>query len=347
MGGWKASGLGSRHGPDGIRKYAKRQSLMITPGYAPPRELHMFPYSAEVTRQVGDAISAARDQRGVHGRAAAHPARLLRHADPVAAAAERATEGRRAGDPTGSGRGPPRTSGVPEAIEVALLQSGPRGAARRPRLAARLARPSRGWSPEAPQEAREQLIHALRRLGPRGARRDPHAARADAVAVLRAPRPRHGPKSELGRDRLSGAAAPAPRRAEAARRSPPEAGAEAMTIEADVCVVGSGAGGGVIAGTLAEAGKQVCVLELGRLLQRGRLQPAGGLGLPEPLPARRADPDGRGPGLDAGRLVARRRHGDQLAELPADVPLGARAVGARARARGPRRRPTTTAASTR
>ena len=46
MGGWKASGLGSRHGPDGIRKYAKRQSLMITPGYAPSREAHMFPYSA-------------------------------------------------------------------------------------------------------------------------------------------------------------------------------------------------------------------------------------------------------------------------------------------------------------
>ena len=35
MGGWKASGLGSRHGPDGIRKYTKRQSLMVTPGYAP------------------------------------------------------------------------------------------------------------------------------------------------------------------------------------------------------------------------------------------------------------------------------------------------------------------------
>ena len=51
MGGWKASGLGSRHGPDGIRKYTKRQSLMITPGYAPSRDLHMFPYSAQVTRR--------------------------------------------------------------------------------------------------------------------------------------------------------------------------------------------------------------------------------------------------------------------------------------------------------
>ena len=38
---------------------------------------------------------------------------------------------------------------------------------------------------------------------------------------------------------------------------------DVMTIEADVCVVGSGAGGGVIAGTLAEAGKQVCVVEMG------------------------------------------------------------------------------------
>ena len=57
MGGWKASGLGTRHGPGGIRKYTKTQSLLLTPGYAPSRELHMFPYSAAVTQQVGDSIS--------------------------------------------------------------------------------------------------------------------------------------------------------------------------------------------------------------------------------------------------------------------------------------------------
>jgi acyl-CoA reductase-like NAD-dependent aldehyde dehydrogenase len=52
MGGWKASGLGSRHGADGIRKYARRQSLLVT-RLAPKRELHMFPYRARTTGLVG------------------------------------------------------------------------------------------------------------------------------------------------------------------------------------------------------------------------------------------------------------------------------------------------------
>ncbi|MFN2615853.1 MAG: aldehyde dehydrogenase family protein [Thermoleophilaceae bacterium] len=49
MGGWKASGLGSRHGPGGIRKYTQQQTLMIT-RLAPKKELHMFPYRAGKTK---------------------------------------------------------------------------------------------------------------------------------------------------------------------------------------------------------------------------------------------------------------------------------------------------------
>src|SRR5438270_4282001 len=48
MGGWKASGLGTRHGAAGIRKYTKTQSLLITKR-APKRDLHMFPYNRRRT----------------------------------------------------------------------------------------------------------------------------------------------------------------------------------------------------------------------------------------------------------------------------------------------------------
>jgi acyl-CoA reductase-like NAD-dependent aldehyde dehydrogenase len=42
MGGWKTSGIGTRHGVGGIRKYCRSQSLLVT-GLAPKRELFMFP----------------------------------------------------------------------------------------------------------------------------------------------------------------------------------------------------------------------------------------------------------------------------------------------------------------
>jgi hypothetical protein len=48
MGGWKESGLGSRHGADGIRKYTKKQALLIT-RLAPKKDLHMLPYRARTT----------------------------------------------------------------------------------------------------------------------------------------------------------------------------------------------------------------------------------------------------------------------------------------------------------
>jgi acyl-CoA reductase-like NAD-dependent aldehyde dehydrogenase len=48
MGGWKASGLGSRHGADGIRKYTKKQTLLVTK-LAPKKDLHMLPYKRRTT----------------------------------------------------------------------------------------------------------------------------------------------------------------------------------------------------------------------------------------------------------------------------------------------------------
>jgi acyl-CoA reductase-like NAD-dependent aldehyde dehydrogenase len=48
MGGWKTSGLGTRHGSGGIRKYTKVQSLLVT-RRALKREPFMFPYRASRT----------------------------------------------------------------------------------------------------------------------------------------------------------------------------------------------------------------------------------------------------------------------------------------------------------
>jgi acyl-CoA reductase-like NAD-dependent aldehyde dehydrogenase len=51
MGGWKSSGLGTRHGADGIRKYTKKQTIVVT-RLAPKRDLHMLPYSAKRTKLI-------------------------------------------------------------------------------------------------------------------------------------------------------------------------------------------------------------------------------------------------------------------------------------------------------
>ena len=61
MGGWKSSGLGSRHGADGIRKYTKKQALVVT-RFAPKKDLHMLPYSSKRTKLIG------RMMRLVYGR---------------------------------------------------------------------------------------------------------------------------------------------------------------------------------------------------------------------------------------------------------------------------------------
>ena len=57
MGGWKESGMGRRHGADGIRKYTRKQTLLTTPGpLAMKKELHFFPYSERNTGLIGRAL---------------------------------------------------------------------------------------------------------------------------------------------------------------------------------------------------------------------------------------------------------------------------------------------------
>jgi acyl-CoA reductase-like NAD-dependent aldehyde dehydrogenase len=53
MGGAKASGLGSRHGPGGIRKYCSQQAIVITPKLALKKEPFMYPYNSRTSRMLG------------------------------------------------------------------------------------------------------------------------------------------------------------------------------------------------------------------------------------------------------------------------------------------------------
>jgi acyl-CoA reductase-like NAD-dependent aldehyde dehydrogenase/choline dehydrogenase-like flavoprotein len=260
MGGWKASGLGSRHGADGIRKYAKRQSLMITPGYAPSREAHMYPYSAEVTEQIGAALStlAASELFTDEQRRT-----LLAFCDTLVPALTAPEGSDGVGDRYGFWARAASHLGIPEAVEIALVRSG----APHERLAGLAALldslAEHGMAAEAPQEAREQLVHALAGSGPE-ALAGIHALRGLTLSLFYV-------LPDLGTGRNPNWDAigyPGPRRRPPQAPKPlavrrPRAAGEEMTIEADVCVVGSGAGGGVIAGSLARAGRQVCVLEAG------------------------------------------------------------------------------------
>ncbi|MGH2903032.1 MAG: aldehyde dehydrogenase family protein [Solirubrobacteraceae bacterium] len=57
MGGAKASGLGSRHGAGGIRKYCSQQALLVTPrALARKKDLTMFPYKARTSKLLAGAF---------------------------------------------------------------------------------------------------------------------------------------------------------------------------------------------------------------------------------------------------------------------------------------------------
>jgi acyl-CoA reductase-like NAD-dependent aldehyde dehydrogenase len=56
MGGVGESGIGVRHGAEGIRKYCRSQTILLTPRLAPEREPHFYPYTARRTRALKWAL---------------------------------------------------------------------------------------------------------------------------------------------------------------------------------------------------------------------------------------------------------------------------------------------------
>ena len=257
MGGWKDSGLGSRHGLDGIRKYTKRQSLLITPGSAGSRDAHHFPYSAQVTELIGQTFAALAtsdlfsDGQRVTLRALCDT--FIPSLEPPDDDRENAAFWRRSATDLS----------VPESVEVALLQAGltdEQIAGLRGMLDA-LA--ESGMAPATPLEAREQIVHGFRAASPEA---------LDGVATF------HGIAStlfyglpDLGTGRnpswdamgFPGPIAPPPADRERPLDVRRPTGEAQDVIEADVVIVGSGAGGGVIAGELAATGRSVVVLEAG------------------------------------------------------------------------------------
>ena len=209
MGGWKASGLGSRHGADGIRKYCKRQSILITPAHASPREAHYLPYDAETTTLVTDAMRALvtsdlfdDGQRRT----------LLAFCDTIVPSLAPPESSNGAGDPHGFWARAASHQGVPEAVEVTLLQSGAPAEQIAGLRAILDAMAERGMVPEAPQAEREALVHAFADSGPealaaisslRGltlslayALPDPATGRNPNWAAISYPGPRRAPPEE-------------------------------------------------------------------------------------------------------------------------------------------------------
>jgi hypothetical protein len=55
MGGWKASGLGARHGEGGIRKFCAEGAILVSRVHL-RRDIHMHPYRAGRTRVLLSAL---------------------------------------------------------------------------------------------------------------------------------------------------------------------------------------------------------------------------------------------------------------------------------------------------
>ncbi len=220
--------------------------------------MHYAPYAAAVTEQVGQAMAALVTSEMFTD---AQRATLTAFCDTIVPSLSPPAEGNGAGDPHGFWARSASDIGVAEAIEIGLLQAdvpeeqldGVRS------LIDALA--EEGMAAQTPQEAREQIVLGVENSSP------------DALAGIATLRnlclsifyalPDLGTGRNPNWDAIG---YPGPQTPPRAVEKPislrtPENGE--LTIEADVCIVGSGAGGGVIAGELAGRGKQVCVIEAG------------------------------------------------------------------------------------
>ena len=106
-------------------------------------------------------------------------------------------------------------------------------------------------------------------------------------------------------------------------------------LRADVCVIGTGAGGAPVAKELAEGGMRVVMLEEGERRTTDEFTRPPARHDRAPLPRRRPARHGRQRAdRAAARLARGRHHGRQLGHLLPDAAAGAGGVGRAVRARG-------------
>jgi choline dehydrogenase-like flavoprotein len=117
------------------------------------------------------------------------------------------------------------------------------------------------------QRSREQVLRNVAMMGPEAAAGVSALVGLTLFIAYGAPDPSTGvnPNWEVfGYGGPLAEPAPSPKTIE-----PLTPDGDELDLEADVCIVGSGAGGGVIAGTLAQAGLKVCVVEAGGYFNEG------------------------------------------------------------------------------
>ena len=193
MGGWKESGLGSRHGKDGIRKYTRRQSLMVVPGLRAVARRPPLPLQRPGEPGDGGGVRGARDQRHPQRRPAGDADRALRHLHPLARAARGRARSARLLGPRRLPRRGPRGGRDRAAAGRAARRADRRACAQ---LLDSLA--ESGMAMATPAELREEIVLGFCDQSPEALAGITHPARHRRLAVLRAPGPRHRPQRRTG-----------------------------------------------------------------------------------------------------------------------------------------------------